>query len=610
MTNEKIETKKVHADSTTLKLLDKYIETGKKLNKFESIYLDNLPNKNEYEQSYMHLDKVVSVIVTKTNFIISGSRNGHIKFWKKQEAEGIEFVKQFRAHSGKLLYMCADKNGDYFASISDDKTLKIFDVVNFDMINMIKFLYVPVTCVWCYGSQHTYKRIAVVKANSHIISIYDGLGDGSVVVEYNRVHRDNITILKYAYDKDIFISTDKIGMLEIWNSTDIMKSPHICWTSKMDTDLYRYFNKKTTIKSICISCDELSFAIMSCDKMIDIFNLKTCKIIMTIDESDSINEQYLKVLAQTTDMEIQRRIAVENELGKFSHLKYEMTFDESGNYLIYPTMIGVKFVDVHTGKCMRVLGQNENMRILTIALFQGSGRTETKFYPMEMYSDENSYMHSLVANDPILFCTAHNKSRFYLFSSRGPIETETISRDVYNERPTKDDMNKISLYTKKFIAFNIAILHTTLGDVTIKLHMEECPKACENFATHAKNGYYNGHIFHRVIKNFMIQTGDPQGDGRGGKSIWNKEFEDEFSPNLKHDKAFSVSMANAGPNSNGSQFFITVVPAAWLDGKHTLFGITIKGMNTVDQISKVKTDEDTDKPLDDIKIISISLKNV
>jgi peptidylprolyl isomerase domain and WD repeat-containing protein 1 len=104
------------------------------------------------------------------------------------------------------------------------------------------------------------------------------------------------------------------------------------------------------------------------------------------------------------------------------------------------------------------------------------------------------------------------------------------------------------------------IIHTSFGDIHLKLYQRDAPKAVENFCTLARRGYYNGHIFHRVIKSFMIQTGDPTGKGTGGKSIWGHDFEDEISPNLKHDKPYTVSMANAGPNTNGSQFFITVVP--------------------------------------------------
>ncbi|PFX32221.1 Peptidylprolyl isomerase domain and WD repeat-containing protein 1 [Stylophora pistillata] len=106
----------------------------------------------------------------------------------------------------------------------------------------------------------------------------------------------------------------------------------------------------------------------------------------------------------------------------------------------------------------------------------------------------------------------------------------------------------------------------------------------------------------------MIQTGDPEADGTGGESIWCGEFEDEFHRNLRHDRPFTVSMANAGPNTNGSQFFITVVPTPWLDNKRTVLGHVTKGMGVVQEISKVKTNPKDDKPYDDIKIINVSLK--
>eukprot|EP00624_Nannochloropsis_granulata_P005930 evm.model.NODE_42115_length_10595_cov_24.965267.4 len=145
-----------------------------------------------------------------------------------------------------------------------------------------------------------------------------------------------------------------------------------------------------------------------------------------------------------------------------------------------------------------------------------------------------------------------------------------------------------------------------MGDIHLKLFKEECPRTIENFVGLARKGYYDNVLFHRVIKGFMVQTGDPQGDGTGGESIWGGEFEDEFHRNLRHDRPFTVSMANAGPGTNGSQFFITTVPTPWLDGKHTVFGRVVQGMDVVSQLQEVKVDNQ-DKPYADVKIINVDI---
>lgn len=149
---------------------------------------------------------------------------------------------------------------------------------------------------------------------------------------------------------------------------------------------------------------------------------------------------------------------------------------------------------------------------------------------------------------------------------------------MYNEKPTGSGISKVLADKRITSSGSMAILHTTMGDIHIRLYPEHAPKTVENFVTHARNGYYNNTIFHRVIKKFMIQCGDPMGDGTGGESIWGGNFEDEFWDGGKHDRPYTVSMANAGPNTNGSQFFITTERAEWLDGKHTVFGRGIKGM--------------------------------
>lgn len=177
------------------------------------------------------------------------------------------------------------------------------------------------------------------------------------------------------------------------------------------------------------------------------------------------------------------------------------------------------------------------------------------------------------------------------------------------------------------------IMHTNLGDISFILFSDETPKTVANFVKHAKDGYYDGVIFHRVIKDFMIQGGDPTGTGMGGESVYGGSFEDEFTPNLFNLRG-ALSMANAGPNTNGSQFFIVTasqVPSTmlaqleqasfpkeiieeyaknggtpWLDQKHTVFGHVIDGMDIVEKIENVKTGA-MDKPSEDVTIESMTV---
>ncbi len=182
-----------------------------------------------------------------------------------------------------------------------------------------------------------------------------------------------------------------------------------------------------------------------------------------------------------------------------------------------------------------------------------------------------------------------------------------------------------------------AVMHTNMGDIAIRLFPDHAPKAVENFVTHAKNGYYDGIVFHRVIKDFMIQGGDPTATGCGGESIWGQNFKDEFTPEL-HNLRGALSMANAGPGTNGSQFFIVqansvhpnflsqmkglpdyfpadaveayaqVGGTPHLDYHHTVFGQVYEGMDVVDAIASVATNH-SDKPLEDVTILGIDVTN-
>lgn len=158
----------------------------------------------------------------------------------------------------------------------------------------------------------------------------------------------------------------------------------------------------------------------------------------------------------------------------------------------------------------------------------------------------------------------------------------------------------------------IAVLETTKGNIEIELRADLAPKTVENFTTHIKNGYYDGLVFHRIIKNFMIQGGDPTGTGRGGESIWGDKFKDEFNAKAMFNKVGILAMANSGPNTNGSQFFITTIETPWLNGKHTIFGY-VKGeesFKTITSLENVPTAgrHGGNKPLKEEKIIKVYIK--
>jgi len=164
-------------------------------------------------------------------------------------------------------------------------------------------------------------------------------------------------------------------------------------------------------------------------------------------------------------------------------------------------------------------------------------------------------------------------------------------------------------YSFALAAHPTVLLQTTQGDLTLELYEDVAPLAVENFTGLVKKGYYNGLTFHRIIKNFMIQGGDPTGTGAGGESIWKKPFKDEFKSGVVFNQSGILAMANSGPRTNGSQFFITTAPTPWLNGYHTIFGKVIKGSDTLGKLNNVPTNgqQNGDRPLQVQKIIKATV---
>eukprot|EP00794_Sanderia_malayensis_P007723 gene7723-8562_t len=579
----------------------------KRILEFEHVYIQSLPSAERYKRSYMHRDVVSHVTVTCTNFFITASCDGHIKFWKKKD-EDLEFVKHFRAHIGTIQGVSCSTDGMLYCSVASDKAVKVFDVINFDMINMMKLDFSPHHCEWVYRKGNAISTLAVSGENDGMIRIYDGRGT-STPLEVLNLHTKPVTCIKYNPVYGVALSSDKAGMIEYWNGQESgYKFPkNINFEYKTDTDLFDFVMAKSYPTSIAFSSDGKQFVTMATDRKVRVFKFLTGKKSRVFDEKLQIFSEMQQEKQVLPNMEFGKRMATEREIEKSDALhNSNAVFDDSGYFVLYATMIGIKVVNIHTNRCVKILGKNENVRFLNVALFQERSLENRAAITLEMAASSKLNGDKPVV-DPTLVCCGYKKNRFYMFSRREPDE-ESTDRDVFNEKPSREEIIAATQDTETKTLSEYVVMHTTMGDIQLKLFPVECPKTVENFVTHAKNGYYNGHIFHRVIKQFMIQTGDPLGDGTGGESIWGGEFEDEFHHTLRHDRPYTLSMANAGPNTNGSQFFITVLPTPWLDNKHTVFGKVVKGMDVAQKISLVKVNPRNDKPYEDVKIINITCK--
>ncbi|WJX73663.1 cytochrome P450 monooxygenase 71 [Trifolium repens] len=578
---------------------------------FEQAYLDALPSANMYEKSYMHRDVVTHVAVSAAEFFITGSADGHLKFWKKRPI-GIEFAKHYRSHLGPIEGLAVSIDGLLCCTISNDRSVKVYDVVNFDMMVMIRLPYIPGAIEWVYNQGDVKASLAISDRNSSFVHIYDARSGSNDPIISKEIHMGPIKVMKFNPVYDTVISADTKGIIEYWSPTTLQfPEDEVSFKVRSDTNLFEILKCKTSVSSIEVSPDGKQFSITSPDRRIRVFWFRTGKLRRVYDESLEVAQDLQRSdapLYRLEAIDFGRRMAVEKEIEKTeSAPQPNAVFDDSSNFLIYATLLGIKIVNLHTNKVARILGKVENNdRFLRIALYHGERSSKKVRKIPSVAANANESKEPLT--DPTLLCCAFKKHRIYLFREPEEPEDATKGRDVFNEKPPADELLAVSDIGKALttsLPENV-IMHTTMGDIHMKLYPEECPKSVENFTTHCKNGYYDNLIFHRVIKGFMIQTGDPLGDGTGGQSIWGREFEDEFHKSLRHDRPFTLSMANAGPNTNGSQFFITTVATPWLDNKHTVFGRVVKGMDVVQAIEKVKTDK-TDKPYQDVKILNVTV---
>ncbi|EMR70678.1 putative cyclophilin-type peptidyl-prolyl cis-trans isomerase protein [Eutypa lata UCREL1] len=559
-----------------------------------------------YSKSLMHKEQLAFVNVTPlTDFIITSSFDGVVKFWKKI-AQGIEFVKEFKAHQGEIRSVSVSQDGRSFATAGADQTIKIFDVITFDLLTMLTLDYTPRCICWVHKRGATLPLLAISDDAKPLIRIYDGRGENPEAIHtIKNLHRSVVSIMVFNHAYDCVVSADDNGMLEYWSPNANYEKPDNVFQYKSSTNLFEFKKAKSVPTSLTISPSGHQFVTYSFpDRKIRLFEFGTAKLYRTYDESLQVIEEMQQAgtsMQKLDDVDFGRRLAAEREIeSPLIRNKVNVIFDESGHFILYGSIVGVKVLNTFTNQVVKVYGKDENLRPVNLAMYQGQPQKKG-VTTVAMAASNNPLLQESETRDPILITTAVGKVRFYMFTSEEEISKS--QRDVQNEKPTLLNPKK-AVQAKTAESGTAAILHTTYGDIHIRLFPDAAPKAVENFVTHSKRGYYNNTIFHRVIRKFMIQCGDPLGDGTGGESIWGREFEDEFST-LKHDKPYTVSMANAGPNTNGSQFFITTEKTSWLDNKHTIFGRAVQGLDVIHKIENTRVYKE--KPEEDIKILNIDI---
>ena len=535
----------------------------------------------------------------RTEFFVTASVDGHVKFWKKK-AQGVEFVKHYRSHPGLVTGVAASHDGEHLLTVGPERAAKVYDVLSFDMMGIFRLAFTPGCCCWIYSRGDPALKLAIADVDSPAIHVFDArdvgaatAGPATPLATLATLHSSPVKVMALNAAARTVISGDSKGVLEVWSADDYgaPRDGAVAFRFKADTDLYAHAKAKTCPASLEVSPDGSQFATFSRDRRVRVFRFATGKLRCVIDESlDAAAETQRagQPAHRLDDIDYGRRMAVERELDKEWGLPGgsptvpapNVLFDESGNFVAYATHLGIKLVNLVTSRCVALLGRVENNeRFLRIALFQGVPGKDKRVRGATDDTAAKARQQAMAAGagapggggpaaasgllpDPTFAACAFRKHRVYFFSRREPVDSDDVAsiRDVFNERPLAEEIAAAHALAAggggaggRGSLPQGATIHTTVGDISIKLYGSECPRTVENWTTHARNGYYDNLLFHRCIKGFMIQTGDPLGDGTGGQSIWGGDFEDEFRRDLRHDRPYTVSMANAGPNTNGSQ---------------------------------------------------------
>jgi peptidylprolyl isomerase domain and WD repeat-containing protein 1 len=385
---------------------------------YEKLYISALPTSARYSKSLMHKEQLSFMTMTPlTDFLITSSVDGVVKFWKKG-ADGIEFVKEFKAHNGEIKSVSVSSDGRSFATAGADKTVKIFDVMTFDLLSMLAQEFTPKCVCWVHKRGASLPLLAVTDEVNHTIRIYDGRGENQEPIHtISGLHRSVVSLMAFNDAYDCVISADENGMIEYWSPSGNFEKPDNVFEYKSSTSLFEFKKAKSTPASLTISPSGSQFATFSFpDRKVRIFDFPTGKLHRTYDESLQIIEEMQQAgtaLQKLEDVEFGRRMATEREIESPAlKNKVNVIFDETGHFIIYGSILGAKVLNTYTNRVVKVYGKDENFRALNIAMYQGQPQKKG-ITTVAMAASNNPLLQESEVRDPILFTTGVGKVRFY-----------------------------------------------------------------------------------------------------------------------------------------------------------------------------------------------------
>lgn len=580
---------------------------------------------DRYRCSFQHHEPITEIHVTPRGFspptaITVSASDGVVKFWRMQkhahfalsiaESEDMRYpleqVRRFKCGALKCRGALS-MDGRWFAACSAvDGLLRIFDVALVDVVNIFtlpnakedalkqllwihreaqinRLLVSFQRSTFAYsGSSGEYKAVVVAAAPSDV-GLF-ALANKSIFA----FAKDQLSII----DADTFESVRSVAFKDPFEASSASLSP--------DASV------------LAVACNS--------DRQIRIFDAHSGRLKMRIDESLEMYQNafakgrfYPKFLgrAEPSQADFDRRMTLEGAID----FHFEPLFCD-GDCLAIPSPIGIKVISLRDGRIQRVLGGGESqLRFTEASLIEA----EASIGSLDSLALEVKSGAAEDAVDAMWLCVAHSRNRFYAFYEQAATEAAgkkkkgsrdfTLGADLEEERelalqrkrPKPAPAPSNTPYPLKFVTSEdadstiTAILWTNFGEIRCELFASAAPLAVDNFCQLAERGYYNNCTFHRIIRAFMLQTGDPTGTGCGGESAWGRGFPNDPQSSHTHEP-LCLSMANTGkPCTNGSQFFITTVRCDWLDGRHTVFGRVVKGADVVHKIEHLPVAAD-DRP--------------